>query len=168
MKEINHLIEAAEAMTRAVAPLNIDASQEDSTAFCSAMAELENATTRARFARREPDVMPFWERRITIEEIYWPAVYFDAQYNGEALTELVEELWDMGTAGKPKPITDAVADAIENGSYDGVIARVSIQATDRPNTRYSGVVSAKDFYAIPEAVLAWAEAICAKQFKEAA
>jgi len=167
-QELQALISAADVMRAALNKVSCDADEEACAAFIAAADGLEAATDVARHATAMPNVMPFWERRVSIEAMYWPAVYFDAPHDGEALDELVDELWEHGTAGLAKTYTDTLADAIKNNAWDGIIARVSIPAPEMTNTQYVGVITATSFEGLAAAALAWSRAITQKQFKRAA
>lgn len=153
-QHINAVIERVDAL-RAATNLVLDqADLPACDAFVTVLDELEAATEALRRAPDMPDIRALWERRVTVHAMYWPAVYFDAMDNGDALEELVAELEQLGTCGTPRPVTDDVVHRIRDNKYDGLIASVSMPITD--TSAFHGVIAAEGFEALVARALDWA------------
>lgn len=158
--EVINIISSADKV-RAAADLIADrADLPACEALIASIDELEGSAEALRRAPSMPSVRPLWERRITVEAMYWPNAYFDAQYQGEALTELVEELEELGTTGVPRAVTAAVVQRIRACRFDGLVARVSMYRSE--SSRWTGVVAAEDFETLATRIFEWGVAVQAK------
>ncbi len=156
-REVTQIITAADALKATVDGVANFGDNAHCNALIRALDQLDAATEALRRAPRMPDVRGLWDRRMTVEAMYWPAVYFDAQFNGEALAELVEELDELGTTGTPRSVTAATAEKIRRGEFEGLIARVTMFRTEE--SRWSGVITAEDFETLALRAIEWGDAV---------
>ncbi len=159
-QEITQIIAAAEAVKATVDGVANIGDKAACGALIGALDRLDAAADALRRAPRMPAVNGLWERRITVEAMYWPAVYFDAQFNGEALAELVEALDDQGTTGVPRAVTAATAEKIRRNEYEGLIALVTMFRTEE--SRWSGVITAEDFETLALRAIEWGDAVLSR------
>lgn len=158
---LSDIARATSDLQRAAEALANDGNPDTAHALVEAIDAVGATTSGLAAARSLPDPHPIRQRRVTVEEIYFPAVYFDATYNGDKLEALVEELDKMGTCGVPRAITAVVAEKIRRGDYNGLIARATKAEPDLA-TRYEGVIAAEDFEALFARAIEWADAVDAK------
>ncbi len=156
-REIAQIIEAADEVRASADNAANIGDHAACSALIGALDTLDAATEALRRAPRMPAVNGLWERRITVEAMYWPAVYFDAQFNGEALAELVETLDDHGTTGVPRAVTAATAEKIRRNEYEGLIAVVTMYRNE--SSRWSGVITAEDFETLALRAIEWGDAV---------
>lgn len=156
-QQINAVLEAASAVKAATQMVSTQADLPACQQFIEALDTLEASAENLRRTPSMPSLKALWERRVTVETILWPSVYFDAQHNGEALAELVDELDELGTSGVPREVTERCCELIRNGGFNGLIARVSMYRSE--TSRYTGVIAAEDFEAMAARAADWGSSV---------
>lgn len=159
-QHITALVTAADAVRAATNYISATGDEPACAAFVEALDTLEATTEALRHAAPMPSIRALWERRVTVEQIFMPAAYFDAEYSGEALAELVEELDEMGTTGEPREVTTQVCTLIRRGRFEGLIGRVSMHRDE--NSRWTGVIAAESLDAFVSRAAEWGSAVLAR------